>query len=365
MNPIDHPERFCERYCERPDAKRRRLLQGFGAAGIAAALPGSPFDLVGAARAQGAAKTLTTALSWIPNHQFAGMWIALDKGWFDEAGVKVSWRPGGPNTPNPVERVASGEIGLGQQSNPRPVLEAIVKGNDFVVVGTRFQRQPGGLLSLAKNPVLTPKDMVGKKIIAPNPTDVRTIETALKANKLPTNFQYVPGGSDPQGLLDGQGDAMIAFVTNQTITLERKGLVKDKDFFHRSWDELGVPGYSNFLFGTRKWVADNRDALVRYLRTEIRGWIENEKNPAYGAKLAVEKYGVDFGLDLKQETRSNELQIPFLHSKDTEQNGLFWVSRERLGGPMYDALRAGGVEKLPDVDKVIDMSLLRDARARG
>jgi ABC-type nitrate/sulfonate/bicarbonate transport system substrate-binding protein len=353
MNPPDLDPRV---------AARRRVLTGLGASSIWGLLSGTRLDPIAAAFAQGATRTLDTALAWIPNHQFAGFWIGLDKGWFDEAGVKVNWRPGGPNTPNPVERVASGEIGLGQQSGPRPVLDAIVKGNDFVVLGTRFQRQPGGLLSLAKNPVLEAKDMVGKRIIAPNPTDVRTIEIALKANKLPVKFQYVPGGSDPQALLDGQGDAMIAFVTNQAIGLERKGLVKDKDFFHRSWDDLGMPNYSNFLFATRRYVADNRETLVRYLRTEIRGWQENEKDPGYGARLAVEKYGVDFGLDLKQETRSSELQQPFLHSKDTDENGLFWINRDRLGGPIYDALRAGGVEKLPDVDRILDMSLLRDAR---
>jgi ABC-type nitrate/sulfonate/bicarbonate transport system substrate-binding protein len=351
--------------CERFNEGRRRMLRNIGIAAGVAAVPAAPFRIIDSARAQGAGRpaAITTALSWIPNHQFSGMWIALERGWFDEAGVKVSWRPGGPNTPNPVERVASGEVGLGQQSNPRPVLDAIVKGNDFVVIGARFQRQPGGLLSLAKSPVLEAKHIVGKKIIAPNPTDVRTIETALKANNLPPSFQYVPGGNDPQGLLDGQGDAMVAFATNQTVALERKGLVKDKDFFHRTWDDLGLPSYNNFLFGNRKWVADNRDALVRYLRSEIRGWTENEKNPAYAAKLVVEKYGADFGLELARETRSNELQLPFLRSKDTEQNGLFWVSRDRLGGPMYDALRAGGVDKLPDVDKILDMSLLRDARA--
>jgi ABC-type nitrate/sulfonate/bicarbonate transport system substrate-binding protein len=128
---------------------RRRLLRSAGvAAGVAAILP-TPIRLVDAARAQGTPRpaTISTALSWIPNHQFSGMWIALDRGWFEQAGVKVNWRPGGPNTPNPVERVASGEVGLGQQSNPRPVLEAIVRGNDFVIIGARFPRQPCGLLS--------------------------------------------------------------------------------------------------------------------------------------------------------------------------------------------------------------------------
>jgi ABC-type nitrate/sulfonate/bicarbonate transport system substrate-binding protein len=305
--------------------------------------------------------TITTALSWIPNNSFAGMWVALDRGYFDEVSVKVDWRPGGPNTPNPVERVSSGEVILGQQANPRPVLEAIVRGNDFVIVGSRYQRQPGGLLSLAKNPVLEPKDIVGKRILGPTPTDAKTIETALRANRLPIDFKFVPGGADPQALLDGQGDAMVAFVTNQTVALELKGLVKDKDFFHRTWDELGLPGYNTLLFLPRRWLDENRDLAIRYLRAEIRGWKENERDPMLGARLAVDKYGVDFGLDLKREFRSNQLQIPFLHSDDTRVNGLFWISRDHLGGPVYEALRLGGVERLPDVDKILDMSVLKEA----
>ena len=86
--------------------------------------------------------------------------------------------------------------------------------------------------------------------------------------------------------------------------------------------------------------------------------------PALGAKLTAEKYGADFNLDLRRETRSNTLQLPFLHSPDTAANGLFWVSRDRLAGPIYEALRAGGMDKLPDPDKVVDMSLLREAHRR-
>ena len=343
---------------------RRGTLQRFGATALAAALP---LHFSGRVHAQARPATITTSLSWIPNHQFAGMWVAMDKGYFTDAGLRVDWRPGGPNTPNPAERVSSGEVGLGQISGFRGLLDAINKGNDLVVIASRFQRGPGGLMSLAKAPIREPKDILGKRLILPSPVDVRTIETVLKMNKLsaaPNSFTYVPGGFDPAPLLDGQGDAMLVFETNQPLALEDKGMVKNKDFFFRSFDDLGFPSYSNVLFGTRKWVADNRDALVRYLRAEIRGWTDNEANPAYGAKLAVDKYGAEFNLDLKRETRSNLLQVPYLHSEDTKANGLFWVSNNRINGPIYDALRAGGMDKLPEVEKYVDMSLLRDAYKR-
>ena len=305
--------------------------------------------------------TIKTALSWLPNNQFAGIWLGLENRYFEELGITVDWRPGGPNTPAGVERVSSGEVDLGQMSNQRPVLEAIAKGNDFLILGSRYQRQPGGLLSLAAKPVLEPKDIVGKTILGQSPTDARTIETVLALSNLPTDdFTFIPAGSDPQALIEGQGDALFAFVTNQPIALEKRGLVKDKDFFHRTWDELGMPGYNNLLFAKRAYVDENRDALVRYLKGEIRGWTENENDPSVAARLAVEKYGVDFGLDVEQETRANELQIPFFHSPDTDANGLFWIDRDRLAGPVYDALRAGGVTDLPKVDDVLDLSLLEE-----
>jgi ABC-type nitrate/sulfonate/bicarbonate transport system substrate-binding protein len=347
-----------------PALTRRGTLQRLGATALATALP---LNFSGPLHAQARPATITTSLSWIPNHQFAGMWVAMEKGYFTDAALKVEWRPGGPNTPNPAERVSSGEVGLGQISGFRGLLDAINKGNDLVVIASRFQRGPGGLMSLAKAPIREPKDILGKRLILPSPVDVRTIETVLRMNKLPAapnSFTYVPGGFDPAPLLDGQGDAMLVFETNQPLALEDKGMVKNKDFFFRSFDELGFPSYSNVLFGTRKWVADNRDALVRYLRAEIRGWTENEANPAYGAKLAVDKYGAEFNLDLKRETRANILQVPYLHSDDTKANGLFWVNKNRINGPIYDALRAGGMDKLPEVEKYVDMSLLRDAYKR-
>lgn len=338
----------------------RRVFMRTGAASLAGgalALSGLPL------RPAHAQQRITATLSWIPNSQFSGLWMALERGYFAEYGLDVEWRPGGPNTPNPVERVASGEVDYGQQGNPRPVLEAISRGNDFVVFGSTFQRNPGGLLSLAANPIKTPEDIVGKKLILPNPTDVRTVEVTLAINNLPNDFTYIPGGFDPQPLIDGQADAMLAFATSQTVVLERQGMVLNEDFFHRTWDELGQPGYNNLLFAQRSWLEANREHVVNFLRAEIRGWKDAEADPEEAARLAVEEYGIDFGLDPERELRSLQLIMPFLHSEDTKKHGLYWVNAERLSGPVYEALRLGGLENLPDVESFLDMSLLEEVHA--
>jgi hypothetical protein len=94
------------------------------------------------------------------------------------------------------------------------------------------------------------------------------------------------------------------------------------------------------------------------MRATIKGWEANAADTALGAKLAVEKYGVDLGLDIKQQTRQNELQIPLMKSSLTDSKGLFRVDPALLGGDMYAALKAAGLSTLPDVTKIVDTTVL-------
>lgn len=78
------------------------------------------------------------------------------------------------------------------------------------------------------------------------------------------------------------------------------------------------------------------------------------------ARLAVEKYGADFGLDLKQQTRQNELQIPLTHY-DTGNKPLLALDRDLMAGVMYAGARAAGRTNLPDVDKIADFTIVAEA----
>ncbi len=306
-------------------------------------------------------QTLRVALSWIPNYEFSDLWIALERDYYAADELTIEWKSGGPNTPNPVERVASGEVDIGLQVTLRPVLEAISRGNDFVIFGARYQKRSGGILSLAKAPIKTIDDLVGKRIICPSVVDARTVETALTVAGLPNDFTYVPGGYSPHGLLHGQGDGMVAFSTNQPLLLEAQGMVAEEDFFHRSWDELGLPGYNTLFFAHREFLRMRRESVVQFMRGLVRGWNVAKADMEYVTHLTVDKYGLDFGLDFDQQLRALEVSKEFIHSEDTEAHGLFWVNETRLAGPIYDALRAGGVENLPDVESILDMSIVTDA----
>ena len=101
--------------------------------------------------------------------------------------------------------------------------------------------------------------------------------------------------------------------------------------------------------------------LARFLRATIEGFRQNEQDPELGATLAVQRYGRDLGLDLREQVAENKLQIPLMKSSETQANGPFWMSTDRIVNQIYPGLRAAGNRDLPPISRILDMSVLGEA----
>ncbi|WP_052666019.1 ABC transporter substrate-binding protein [Nitriliruptor alkaliphilus] len=304
---------------------------------------------------------LTVSLGWIKNVEFAGMWLGLDRGYYADNGIDLTVLPGGPQGSEPVVSVLSGESQIGIQSALGSVMEAISQDNDLVIFGAMFQDGVAGVVSLADNPIRTPEDLVGIRFLGQEGIDT-FIDAVFELNGLDGTYEFIPAGFSPQPLVDGDGEAYSAFLTNQPITLEVDyGMVSGQDYFTVTWGELGLPAYADLFFATREWLDANRDLAVRFMRATLRGWEENATDPEAAARLAVEKYGVDLGLDLAQQIRQNELQTDLMVSDATKDHGLLWVDTEWVVGPVAEGLRAAGFSVPDDIASHIDMSILTEA----
>jgi hypothetical protein len=117
------------------------------------------------------------------------------------------------------------------------------------------------------------------------------------------------------------------------------------------------------LFVDRRTLHARRPELVGFLRARLRGKAGNELDPAYAAKLSVDKYGADLGLNYHHELRTNQLQLPLYQTPGSP--GPFWISEQDLVGSMYGAAIAAGRTNLPDPSRLMDMSLLQEAYQNG
>ena len=142
------------------------------------------------------------------------------------------------------------------------------------------------------------------------PNERAMLQALFRINGLAENYTMVPVGFSPEPLLEGAGDAYFCFVTNQPQTLERMGLREGTDFYVTRLYDLGYRVSTSLLTVERKTLRNRRSELVRFLGALLRGHAVNAADPAYGARLAVERYGADLGLDLQQQTTLNRLQIP-------------------------------------------------------
>ena len=211
-----------------------------------------------------------------------------------------------------------------------------------------------------RKPILESKDIVGAKILAEAPNDKTAIDATLALAGLPNDWTWVPTGFSPEPLLAGDGDAFTAFSTNQPITLEKMGLKPGDDFHFVFFDDLGFRTYGSIIVTTRSFLENNREAVVGYMRGLIDGWAMNKEDPTVAPRLVVEKYGADLGLDLDQQIRQNELQIPLTQYAEPDKLPLS-LDRELIEGRMYTAARATGRTNLPDLTKIADFDVVKEA----
>jgi ABC-type nitrate/sulfonate/bicarbonate transport system substrate-binding protein len=298
------------------------------------------------------------ALGWVANVEYADLWLGLDRGYFAAENIFLRYLPGGPNAPQPEVELAADEADIGE-AEWLPLLDSIARGNDFVILGAGFPTLPAGIISLPKRPMRKPVDLVGGRFLFQGPTERSQLEALFKINRLPRNYTLVPVGFSPEALLNGAGDAYCCFVTNQPITLEGMGLKQGKDFLVTRLYDLGYQVPSTLIFVQRRTLETRRPMLVGYLRALLRARADNIRNPREAARLATDKYGADLGLDLEQQTRENELQIPLQVSPKTKLP--FWIGPDDVSGPMYTAARATGRTNLPNPARLLDTSLLLEA----
>lgn len=328
---------------------RRSLLQkGVGAAAFAGlsrhALAAAPVKV-------------TTAHSWISNVQYSGFFLGIEKGYFEEFGVKAEFLPGGPNTPDTLVSLSAGRADIAT-ANWLPFLDAVQKGNEFVLIGQQWARSPAAVMSMAKKPLLKPQDIIGKKILIQTPSDKEIINTILDGSGLPREYTTAPTGFSPEPLLAGDGDAYLCFATNQPITLEKMGLVAGKDFHVTLLEDLGYRVSQGLYLTSRKYLTENRAAVVGYMAGMIKGWKAAAADPQAALDPVLKKYGADLDLDPVQQKRQNELQMPLVAPAADAR--LFALKPEVFTGPMTVIAKAGD-RTVPEFSNIADTTVLDEA----
>ncbi|WP_369255099.1 ABC transporter substrate-binding protein [Geodermatophilus amargosae] len=294
---------------------------------------------------------LTLQLSWIKNAEFAGEFFADTNGHYEDAGFSSVTMDPGPGAIETLVATEDADFGL---SNAVSTAQVIAEEDaPLRIVGTKFQKNPFTILSLADGgDIATPQDLVGKRIGVQAGGNETLFDALLEVNGIdPASVEKVPVEYDPAPLIDGEVDGFLAYLTNESITVQAQGI----EVTNLPFADNGLPFAAESVITTERMIAEEPERVMAFLEAEIRGWQDALADPAEGARLAVEEYGADLQLDMAKELEQSEVQTGLIVTPDVEANGLFTVSDELIEQNMA-TLAAAGIDI--EAEDLFDLSLL-------
>lgn len=327
---------------------RRQFLTGALGAACAGIVPHS---------ASAQQKRVIWSLGWLPTVEYAGHWAANALGYFSNEAIDPVFLPGGPNAPDNLLRVVAGRADL-TSTSWLPLLDALERGADLVILGCQWHTSPGALISLPDAPIRTPEDLVGKRLLLQFESDRFMIDAILALSNLPQRYETRPAGFTADPLFAGKGDAFLAFATNQPVALERKGLVAGRDFHVTLLSDLGYRVSTGLIVCPRRDLDSAPDRITRYLHALHKGWRYALEHPIETVDMVMEAHGADLGLERAQQIRQMELQDPLI--RRPELADVLSVDHGLLDGTMRTIAQMAG-RTVPSIEHLFDPRPLHDA----
>jgi ABC-type nitrate/sulfonate/bicarbonate transport system substrate-binding protein len=319
----------------------RRTFLATTAAGVAAgAMPGF-------LRRASAATPFAFQASWINDAEFAGYFVAIDEGLYAAEGLDLTYAPGGPDV-IPESTLISGTADL-TLTTPDTTVKAIVdQGAPFRIIGTQYQKNPIGIVSLAKAPINTPADLIGKTLAVP-PVNVISVEAMLKLNNIDkSQLTIVPYAYDPTPLIKGEIDASLDFTTNVPFTIEQAGEKATSFLLY----DFGFTIYNDTVVVTEETLKTKRKELVSWLRASRKGWETNLADPTVWPPKFADTWFKGTGRTIENEVYFNVAQKPLIESP----NGIFSMDEEGIQKNI-DALGQIGIKATREM---FDTTLLEE-----
>lgn len=268
-----------------------------------------------------AASPLTMQAAWINDAEFCGYFAAIDNGYYADEGLDLTYLSGGPDL-IPESSIIAGKADLAL-TTPDTTIKAIAEqGAKFKIIGAQYQKNPHGIISLAKNPINTPQDLVGKTLAVP-PVNVISVEVMLRANGIDrSQVNIVPYAYDPTPLIKGEIDASLDFTTNVPFTLKQQGAEAVSFLLY----DFGYTIFNDTVVVTEETLAAKRKELVSWLRASRKGWEENLKDPAAYPPKFAETWFKGTGRSIENEIYFNTAQKPLVEAP----GGILSMSEEGI-----------------------------------
>ena len=258
-----------------------------------------------------AADTVTLQLKWVTQAQFAGYYVAADKGFYKDEGLEVNILPGGPDVA-PAQVIAGGGADVVVDWMPS-ALAAREQGLGLVNIAQPFKSSGMMLTCLKESGVSLPADFSDKTLgvwFGGNeyPFLNWMSRLGLKTDGSAGGVTVLKQGFDVNPLLNKEAACVSTMTYNEYYQVLDAGVAAD-DLVTFKYEDEGVALLEDGLYVLEKNLKDAAfaDKMVRFVRASMKGWKYAEANVAEAAGIVVENDASGAGDQIVQERMMGEI----------------------------------------------------------
>lgn len=205
------------------------------------------------------------------------MFLALERGYFEDEGLDVSLEDGTGSNPALVA-VSSGNNDI-VLAGTTALIQGIPTGLDVIAIGGLVQVSPDSIVSLASAPISKPEDLIGKTIAGnTNSASAKVFEAFMRATGIDasqvTVLNVAPGGNAP-AVLSGAADGMTGWAFTDAVGLGTQAEIAPPMLLA----DYGIRSLGMGFVTSTTYAEENPEVVKKFMAAVTRGYDEGFADP--------------------------------------------------------------------------------------
>lgn len=258
-------------------------------------------------------------LDWYPNALHSFIYNAIEKGYYEEEGLKVNIQfPA--NTNDAISLTAAGKADVGIYYMHDLVMAKAEQNIPVKAIGTICQKPLNIVLSLKDKNIKEPKDLIGKTVGYAGTELSESIIKFLveKAGGKNEDVKYLDVGFDlMSSMTTGNVDATIGCLVNHEVPqMQEEGF--DVNYFFPN--DYGMPNYYECVFVTGdNQVKNESEKLTKFLRASAKGFQDMKNDPDGSIDILLANQNAEnFPLNENVEKKSINMLVPIMETENAK-----------------------------------------------
>ncbi len=293
-------------------------------------------------------KEITVKLKYFHQAQFAGNYVANEKGFYADEGLIVNLVPFSAEESG-IDAVLNGNAVFGI-TGAIDLLVARAQGLSIKSFAVIYKTSPICAYSLKKSGIIRPQDFIGKTVGLEKAIDIE-ITYSVMMEKLGIDRNQVEEvriGFDATDLLAGVVDVATGYIINEP----QQAIEAGQEINSFLMAEYGVNMYADVLFTTEDTITNHSELVERFLRATLKGWQYAIENEVEAVDLIL-KYATE--RTKKSEAYMLRASIPLIHKGNSP---IGWMENAEWEKIQNILVEYKILEKKIDMDKVRTMHFL-------